>query len=781
MLKHLFATTCAFLVFTYIIQAQDDGIIDKRLHRHFTSYKTTSSIDNNSEVQKINELKGKLDNIGKKLSSDLLQVIDGELLPGSVTSEEHVHSMESLKQIRLNNSKSAFNDRVKEGDVYVYINLKDGYSISAIKKLTTEITDYDKENNIAVAWVKVKNLETIVALENVNSVRTVLPPVTYSGSVTTEGDVLHTCDLVRSNYSSDGTGIKVGVISDGVSNWITSRNTGDLPSSLNVLSAGSGDEGTAMLEIIYDLAPGADLYFHDAGANATAFNTAIDNLVAAGCNVIVDDIGWLTQPFYEDGTIASHLSSVLSSNDIIYVSACGNAGDSHYQGDFYPTSGATSRHDFSEGTSSYRYLYVNLDQGENVIVVLQWDDQFGASNNDYDLYLRRYSDNQLVASSIGYQTGTQDPLESLSYTKSTSGNADYYIQVVKYGSAQSKNLEVFIYPGSGAYNYIDNITSGDGIYGHAAVDEVVSVGAVDVSNPNTIEYFSSNGPSTIQYPVYEVRQTPKVVGADFVSVTGAGGFPTSFGGTSASSAHIAGVLALVWSGSSESTASEIKQALFDWTDDLGSTNYDNTYGYGLADANKVFENAFPLPVELNSFTASVTENGIELNWITVTEVNNYGFEVQRSTNEKNWQLLGFIQGSGNSNSPHQYSYFDSKINFGKYSYRLKQIDNDGSFEYSDIVNAHVGVIPGNFVLEQNYPNPFNPATVIRFAVKNSELTSLKVFNVLGKEVATLFKGVAESGRTYEVKFDGSDLPSGLYFYSLKSTSFSSTKKMLLLK
>lgn len=780
MLKHFFAPMCALLVFTNFIQAQDADINRKQLPRHFSSYKT-EQLDDNAEVQKINELKAKLDETRKKLGGNLLQIVDNDLLPESIKPEEHINSMESLKQIRLNNRKSAFNDKVNDGDVYVYISFKNESSISEIKKLATEVTNYDKNNNTVVAWVKVKNLEAIATLDNVRSVRSVIPPVTYSGSVTTEGDVLHTCDLVRSNYSSDGTGIKVGVISDGVSNWTTSRNTGDLPAGLNVLSAGSGDEGTAMLEIIYDLAPGADLYFHTAGDNTVAFNNAIDNLVTAGCNVIVDDIGWLTQPFYEDGSIASHLSSVLSSNDVIYVSACGNAGDSHYQGDFYPTSGATSRHDFSEGTSSYRYLYVNLDQGENVIVVLQWDDQFGASNNDYDLYLRRYSDNQLVASSIGYQTGTQDPLEALSYTKSTTGNADYYIQVVKYGSAQSKNLEVFIYPGSGAYNYIDNITSGDGIYGHAAVDEVVSVGAVDVSNPNTIEYFSSNGPSTIQYPVYEVRQTPKVVGADFVSVTGAGGFPTSFGGTSASSAHIAGVFALVWSGSTESTASEVKQALYDWTDDLGSTSYDNTYGYGLADANKVFENAFPLPVELSSFTALATENGIELKWITATEVNNYGFEIQRSTDEKDWRVLGFIQGSGNSNSTHHYSYIDDKINFGRYSYRLKQIDNDGSFEYSNIVNAEAGVMPANFVLEQNYPNPFNPVTVLKFAVRNSELTTLKVFNVLGKEVATVFNAVTEPGRTYEFRFDGSDLPSGLYFYSLKSTSFSSTKKMLLLK
>ena len=192
-----------------------------------------------------------------------------------------------------------------------------------------------------------------------------------------------------------------------------------------------------------------------------------------------------------------------------------------------------------------------------------------------------------------------------------------------------------------------------------------------------------------------------------------------------------------------------------------------------------------LPVELSSFTAEVLANeGVQLDWKTENEIDNYGFEVERmQTNlrDTNWVRLTFITGHGNSNKPRYYSYIDGNALYGKYIYRLKQIDNDGSFKYSKKVNVDAGVMPVDFILEQNYPNPFNPVTKIKFVVKKSESVTLKVYNILGKEVETIFKGVAEAGRTYEFKFDGSDLSSGIYFYTLKSESFNSTKKMLLLK
>ena len=188
-----------------------------------------------------------------------------------------------------------------------------------------------------------------------------------------------------------------------------------------------------------------------------------------------------------------------------------------------------------------------------------------------------------------------------------------------------------------------------------------------------------------------------------------------------------------------------------------------------------------LPVELISFKALSNSEGIELRWVTETEVNNYGFEVQRSVSdkEKNWKKIGFVEGSGNSNSQKNYQYIDKNpVGGNSMVYRLKQIDNDGTFKYSDEVE--VNSVPSVFALYQNFPNPFNPTTNINFSVPELSHVSLNVYNITGEEVFKMSDKVFESGN-HTVKFDGSSLPSGIYFYRLRAGSFVETKKMLLLK
>ena len=197
----------------------------------------------------------------------------------------------------------------------------------------------------------------------------------------------------------------------------------------------------------------------------------------------------------------------------------------------------------------------------------------------------------------------------------------------------------------------------------------------------------------------------------------------------------------------------------------------------------------PLPVELISFTASLQGKGVILNWTTQTEVQNYGFEVERlqdySSNGgkrlNDWEKIGFVQGQGNSNAPKEYSFTDNNLLFGKYYYRLKQIGTDGSYEYSSEVEVATGKIPEGFVLEQNYPNPFNPNTSIRFAVNETSPALLKVYDVLGNEVVTLFNETAEAGKYYYLDFDASRYSSGIYYYSLSAGNYRDIKKMMLIK
>jgi hypothetical protein len=190
----------------------------------------------------------------------------------------------------------------------------------------------------------------------------------------------------------------------------------------------------------------------------------------------------------------------------------------------------------------------------------------------------------------------------------------------------------------------------------------------------------------------------------------------------------------------------------------------------------------PFPVELAFFSGVLNSNEIELWWRTETEVNNYGFDIERSSPWLGtiWETIGFIEGHGNSNSPKEYSYADTNIKqSGNYYYRLKQMDNDGTYEYSDVVSVDVGV-PDNFYLSQNYPNPFNPETSIEFTLPGKQFVSLRVYNTLGELVGELVNEERQAG-SYSVIFNASNLPSGVYIYRLQTSDFAENKKMTLLK
>lgn len=188
----------------------------------------------------------------------------------------------------------------------------------------------------------------------------------------------------------------------------------------------------------------------------------------------------------------------------------------------------------------------------------------------------------------------------------------------------------------------------------------------------------------------------------------------------------------------------------------------------------------PLPVELTFFTASVSGSSVQLLWSTATESQNYGFDIERRlVLEASWQSIGFITGSGNSNSLKSYTYTDNAIPSGSYQYRLKQIDTDGSFQYSGVVDVLIGT-PTDFALSQNYPNPFNPSTTISFELPERSEVSLQVFNALGEMVHLLAKGTSDAGR-HSVTFNATNFPSGVYFYRLQAGEFVQTQKMVLLR
>jgi hypothetical protein len=187
----------------------------------------------------------------------------------------------------------------------------------------------------------------------------------------------------------------------------------------------------------------------------------------------------------------------------------------------------------------------------------------------------------------------------------------------------------------------------------------------------------------------------------------------------------------------------------------------------------------PLPVELTSFTALTNAKAVTLKWNTATELNNFGFSIERKLVNSNWAKIGFVHGSGNSNSPKDYSYVDNTVSPGKYSYRLKQIDNNGTYKYSKVVEVNIGS-PASYALDQNYPNPFNPSTTISYALPAGSNVKLVIYNSLGQEVRTLVNEFEAAG-IHKVNFSALNMTSGMYFYKIEAGSFTQVKKMILLK
>lgn len=405
-------------------------------------------------------------------------------------------------------------------------------------------------------------------------------------------------DLVR-QLGIDGNGIKVGVISDGANNWTTARSTGDLPANITVYGTctprprngsvcDSGitcNEGTAMLEIIHDIAPGAQLAIASA-STSLEFVQRVNELVNSfGADVVVDDLGFFLEPYFSDGIVAQAVADVT--NQTVYISAAGNYALGHYEANYLADySEDADFHNFGQaaGVPTDISMNVLIYPGQFVVPILQWNDQFGLSANDYDLLLVNEAETDLLCPtciSQMQQSGTQDPIEGICYYN----NTNYLVRgkiVIHRFSGLAKRLEMFVLGGQ-----VEEYNTPDGsVFGHSGVPNVLTIGAIDASDPgnDNIEPFSSRGPSRIDFPSIQNRPKPDLIAIDGVSVTGTGGFSSVFFGTSAAAPHAAGVAALLKQGVPAATPAKIRTALKSSAVDLGTSGPDNTYGSGRINA-----------------------------------------------------------------------------------------------------------------------------------------------------------------------------------------------------
>jgi hypothetical protein len=458
------------------------------------------------------------------------------------------------------------------------------------------------------------------------------------GSQSTEGDVTHRASAARGTFNVDGTGVKIGVLSDGVTNLAASQALGDLgPVTVLPGQTGRGDEGTAMLEIIHDVAPGAQLFFATAFNGITSFAQNIRDLRAAGCDIIVDDVFYFVETPFQDGQAPSVLSNtnggvvIQAVNDVtasgaLYFSSAGNEGNLNdgtagvWEGNFVdggpagsPVTTVGSLHNF--GGQNFNVLTI-----PSFPINLYWSDPLGGSSNDYDLFLLDPAGTSVVSSSINIQNGTQDPYEQIN-----SAGTGFRLVIVKKTGAADRFLHLNTNRGA-----LSIATAGQ-THGHSTAANAFGCAATPAGaafpNPfgpsNVVETFSSDGPRRIFYqadgtPITPgdvsatggtLRQKPDITAADGVSVTGVGGFPSPFFGTSAAAPHAAAIAGLLKSANSSFTPAQIRAALTGSAIDIEGPGVDRDSGAGIIDAFAALQ-FLGVPgfanVQLGAFTA--TEN-----------------------------------------------------------------------------------------------------------------------------------------------------------------------------
>jgi subtilisin family serine protease len=462
------------------------------------------------------------------------------------------------------------------GRVQVYVSVTDtaGAALGLLGAHGLDIEIVNAELRIVQGWLAVERLEPLAGEPVVVTIRPPSYATRRTGSVNSQGDAIHLCNQVRAQGIT-GAGVKVGVISDGVAGLAASQASGNLP-FVQVLANAPGDEGTAMLEIIHDCAPGAALAFATGFPTSLAFVNAVNSLRAAGARIIVDDLGFFGEPFFQDGAIA--LNDRTVGNAALRVSAAGNDRLTHYQGTFSPgvfdAEIPGTRHNFGGGDTLLR---IRVPGGATVSIVLQWGNAFGGSVDDYDLCVRQSG--VLVACSLGAQTATDDPIEVLSIACTTPPGTFCAgdLQITRFSGA-ARPLELFCL-GCGLDEF--NV-HGDSIVGHPAAPEVLAVAASPAGNPAAIESFSSAGPSTILFPAPQVRAKPDVTGTDGVATSRPGFSP--FFGTSAAAPHVAAVAALLLQRQPALSVARLREVLKGSAVDLAPAGFDFGAGFGRASA-----------------------------------------------------------------------------------------------------------------------------------------------------------------------------------------------------
>jgi hypothetical protein len=526
-----------------------------------------------------------------------------------------------------------------DGAVRVNIDLADASAQTLVRlRKIVRLVAVNLDTNRATAAVLPANVDALIATDVVTHVSPIVGGIVHTGSIESEGDAALKATDARAHFGVSGKNVRVGVMSDGISSIDTPVATGDIPNDghghaavdLCPLNDNSGDEGTAMLEIVHDLAPAARLAFcpgfGDSGEQGMADAItwlATKSFGGKGADIIIDDVAFLTEPYFQDGLVAQAVDTVSSSKGVAYFSSAGNSADNHYELPYFDVhpgldpgsvfeGSFLNAHDFGQaagGASNIAWNGRVAGAGNFFAVFLQWNDAFAHAGDDYDVYL--FDTNGRAAgdplgvfpdggNGIDTQDGTGDPLE-VAFIVNPDGAPpvgtikNFFIVVDRFSGSPNKLLEMN-FNGFFALNPVFNVPAGS-VWGHAAARGAFAIAAtgavenIDGSvNPglDVIEDYSSRGPSLIFFDKKghaqrEVRKKPDFTAVDGVSVTGVD-FETPFFGTSAAAPHAGAVAALLEDVDPFLGPSGVQRILKETALERGDPGFDLTWGNGLLDA-----------------------------------------------------------------------------------------------------------------------------------------------------------------------------------------------------
>ncbi|MDE2180253.1 MAG: S8 family serine peptidase, partial [candidate division NC10 bacterium] len=527
-----------------------------------------------------------------------------------------------LTPVPLTESLSSFARFDQQGRVEVYITLDhvNESTLNALRDAGVEIEIYAASQRLVQGWITPPQVQAVADLPSVTFVDLPNYGMTNAGSVMTQGDAVIRADQVRAQGIT-GNGVKVGVISGGVNGLTSSIASGDLPATgitmpaapltgggisldsplpggttFTVTPVGRSDltsdaEGTALLEIIHDIAPDAQLFFAPVGGTTLAFQRAVRWLTAQGVKVVADDVSFFNVGPYDGTSVVSQEASNAVAGGVSYFHSVGNYAQQHYRGLFTDTDGDTF-HEFDVSLGLPRVdnagetLNVTIQPGATVRILLQWNDPFGGSTNDYDLCVHDPADipTSPFVCSTHPQTGTQNPTEGISVTRIAPTPSTFGVSIHRVGGAAPRVFDLFIL--GGVMNEFV-VPAGSVPNGGDAGGGVISVGAVNWQTPNAIEFFSSRGPTS------DDRVKPELVAPDGVA-TSVVGF-ASFFGTSAAAPHAAGAAALVLGANPTFTPAQLSARLTQTAVPLDSPIPNNTFGFGRIDAFQALSGAGATP------------------------------------------------------------------------------------------------------------------------------------------------------------------------------------------